>query len=115
MIIIVCLARNLLCWCRGGIPWRSASPPDNANGLDDLLASEVLDISNLGKEIDLSLQCRNYESNSPGNHPRYRWEYVRMESQAITTSAAASELGVKFECTKYESIHIAEGPCQRRG
>ncbi|CAN0479136.1 unnamed protein product, partial [Scytosiphon promiscuus] len=90
------------------MPWRPAGPPDNANGLDALQASDVLDISHVGKEISASLQCRNCEPNCPRNPPRHKWGYMRVESQGMATPATPGELRVKFECANCESIHIAE-------
>ena len=90
------------------MPWRPAGPPDTANELGELQASEVLDISRLGEEISASLQCRNCEQNCTRNPPRHKWEYMRVEPQVMATPATPGELRVKFECANCESIHIAE-------
>ena len=68
------------------MPWRPAGPPDTANELGELQASEVLNISRLGEEISASLQCRNCEQNCTRNPPRHKWEYMRVEPQDNTNN-----------------------------
>ncbi|CAN0342121.1 unnamed protein product, partial [Laminaria digitata] len=90
-----------------GQRWRAVGAPENAP--PGLQARDVLDISNLAKEIDRSLQCRNCEPNNPRNTPRHGWDYMRVESPgtSILSPEAPGELGVKCECANCESIHIA--------
>lgn len=97
----------LLCWCRTGEQRRAYGPPENAP--PGLQARDVLDISNLTKEINRSLQCRNCEPNNPRNAQRHEWEFMRVMSPgtSILSPEAPGELGVKFECANCESIHIS--------
>lgn len=96
----------LLCRCRTGQQWRST---ETIASKDGLRADVVLAMSNLGKEIDRSLQCRNCETNCTRNPPRHEWDYMRVESPetSVPSPESPGELCVKFECAHCESIHIA--------